>query len=174
MALSLVQGLIIDGNDHDSRRRRKRPGKKKSPVEGEVFDPVQTGGDPLRLIEAKPNAGNKTSRNEDGSEQQCSRLAFNSHLLAEASEKRAHPCLSTLLLGDGRVARRDVDPLPCREQDVFVKAAVRDCDRTIEHERGSLRGLDFHRPFGPPNRSNCERGQNLKLVLLTGWMKLDQ
>ena len=47
-----------------TRARQKKP-----PVEGQIFDPVQTGGDAHHLFEAEPSAEHKSGGDEAAGQQ---------------------------------------------------------------------------------------------------------
>ncbi len=69
VALGFAQRLVVDRDNDDSVRRRTRARQKKPPVEGQIFDPVQTGGYAHHLSKAEPGAEHEGRRDEAAGQQ---------------------------------------------------------------------------------------------------------
>jgi hypothetical protein len=72
--------LVVDRHDDDAVRRGPRSGEEKSPVEGQVFDPIQGGSRASDLIDATPRRQARPER--------LSSAARNSALTHEAFTRR--------------------------------------------------------------------------------------
>ena len=74
-----TESSVIDRNDDHAFGRWARAREKETPVEGQVFDPVQSGRDPLGLINADPDSQNNAGRKKYARQQltpAVDRLAF--------------------------------------------------------------------------------------------------
>jgi len=69
VAFSFAEGLVVDRDDDDAGGRRTRARSKKPPVEGQIFDPIQTGRDAHHLFEAEPSAKHKSGGDEAAGQQ---------------------------------------------------------------------------------------------------------
>ena len=69
VAFGFAERLVVDRDNDDSVRRRTGASQKKPPVEGQIFDPVQTGGYAHHLSKAEPSAKHEGRRDETAGQQ---------------------------------------------------------------------------------------------------------
>ena len=97
-ASRFAQRLVVNRDDDDARRRGTRAGEKKTPVEGQIFDPVQRRRDAVDLKSAK-GAADDERRDEKGAGQEPRRSRpFSRHSLAKTRKKRPHALISPRFL----------------------------------------------------------------------------
>ena len=124
IASRVPERLVVNRHNDDARRRRTRPGEKKAPVEGQVFDPVQRGSETVDLQSAQRGAEDERRGEKPAGQEPGRSGPLGRHSLAETRKKGPHPGFPPPFLDRGCVARSNIDPLPLSENYILVQAAV--------------------------------------------------